>query len=247
MITKLAIWTPSVSSMFTSDYVSTIITTQIACASKGFGLEWGTIPGISILPLARNKAVNEFLKGDSTHFMFLDSDVGVCASDILECVESGVEFSALPYSRKNFDAELILSLIRNNPNIKPETLECIMSGPALQFNGSENNVIDKSLADIGFIDCDRVGTGAMILKRSVFEKMSHVVDEYIDRSNDENSEEQVKNYFGYSKKNGVFIGEDWTFCDNWKSIGGTIYLKLNAKTTHEGRIKYRHDLEALTK
>jgi hypothetical protein len=55
----------------------------------------------------------------------------------------------------------------------------------------------------------------------------------------------VKNYFGYSKKDGVFVGEDWTFCDNWKSIGGAIYLKLNAKTTHEGSVKYRHDIEAL--
>jgi hypothetical protein len=244
-MTKLAVWTPSISSMFASDYVRTVIGVQSECISIGFGFEWGTIPGVSILPIARNRAVNEFLKGDATHFMFLDSDVGAEAADIIACVESGVEFSALPYSRKNLDSELIVSIIRNNPAVGPEAISSVLSGPALQFNGSENNPIEKSLADIGFIECDRVGTGAMILKRSVFEKMSHIVDEYIDRSSDPNSNDLVKNYFGYSKKDGVFVGEDWTFCDNWKSIGGAIYLKLNAKTTHEGSVKYRHDIEAL--
>lgn len=244
-MTKLAVWTPSISSTFTSGYVRTVIDVQSECIRRGFEFEWGTIPGVSILPLARNKAVNEFLKGDSTHFMFLDSDVGVEAGDIVACVDSGVDFSALPYSRKNLDLELIVSIIRNNPGLGPEALSSVLSGPTLEFNGSENNPIEKSLADIGFIECDRVGTGAMILKRSVFEKMSHIVDEYIDRSSDSNSNDLVKNYFGYSKKDGVFVGEDWTFCDNWKSIGGAIYLKLNAKTTHEGSVKYRHDIEAL--
>lgn len=244
-MTKLSVWTPSISSMFTSGYVRTVIDVQSECIRRGFGFEWRTIPGVSILPLARNRAVNEFLNGDATHFMFLDSDVGAEAGDIVACVDSGVDFSALPYSRRNLDPEQILSIIRNNPGLGPEAIRSVLSGPALEFNGSENNPIEKSLADIGFIECDRVGTGAIILKRSVFEKMSHIVDEYIDRSFDKNSKDLVKNYFGYSRKDGVFLGEDWTFCDNWKSIGGAIYLKLNAKTTHEGPVAYRHDIEAL--
>ena len=242
---KLAVWTPSLTGTFTAGYVNSILRIQVECQRVGGKFSWGVVPGISILPVARNRSVVEFLKGDATHFMFLDSDVGVNAQDVMVCVLSGLEFTALPYSRRAFDPERALSIIQGTPGISAKSIASILSRPAFEFDGTEPKEIDPEVSELGFVVCDRVGTGAMILRREVFEKMAPIVDEYLDLMNDEQETITTKNFFGYSRKEGYFIGEDWTFCDHWNSLGEKIYLKVDAKTSHEGSIQYGYDFEAL--
>jgi hypothetical protein len=242
---KLAVWTPSLTGTFNVGYVNSILKMQVECQRVGGKFSWGVVPGISILPVARNRSVVEFLKGDATHFMFLDSDVGVNAQDVMVCVLSGLEFTALPYSRRAFDPERALSIIQNTPGITPKSIASILSRPAFEFFGTEPKEIDPELSELGFVVADRVGTGAMILRREVFEKMAPIVDDYLDLMNEEQESIKTKNFFGYSRKEGYFIGEDWTFCDQWSSLGEKIYLKVDAKTSHEGSIQYGYDFASL--
>jgi hypothetical protein len=242
---KLAVWTPSLTGTFNVGYVNSILKMQVEAQRVGGKFSWGVVPGISILPVARNRSVVEFLKGDATHFMFLDSDVGVNAQDVMVCVLSGLEFTALPYSRRAFDPARALSIIQGTPGIEPKSIASILARPAFEFHGTEPKEIDPAISELGFVVCDRVGTGAMILRREVFEKMAPIVDEYLDLMNEEQETITTKNFFGYSRKEGYFIGEDWTFCDQWTSLGEKIYLKVDAKTSHEGSIQYGYDFQAL--
>ncbi len=242
---KLAVWTPSLTGTFNVGYVNSILKMQVEAQRVGGKFSWGVVPGISILPVARNRSVVEFLKGDATHFMFLDSDVGVNAQDVMVCVLSGLEFTALPYSRRAFDPARALSIIQGTPGIEPKSIASILARPAFEFHGTEPKEIDPAISELGFVVCDRVGTGAMILRREVFEKMAPIVDEYLDLMNEEQENITTKNFFGYSRKEGYFIGEDWTFCDQWTSLGEKIYLKVDAKTSHEGSIQYGYDFQAL--
>jgi|694.fasta_scaffold04497_9 hypothetical protein len=242
---KLAVWTPSLTGTFNVGYVNSILKMQVEAQRVGGKFSWGVVPGISILPVARNRSVVEFLKGDATHFMFLDSDVGVNAQDVMVCVLSGLDFTALPYSRRAFDPARALSIIQGTPGIEPKSIASILARPAFEFHGTEPKEIDPEISELGFVVCDRVGTGAMILRREVFEKMAPIVDEYFDLMNEEQETITTKNFFGYSRKEGYFIGEDWTFCDQWTSLGEKIYLKVDAKTSHEGSIQYGYDFQAL--
>jgi len=239
------VWTPSLTGTFNVGYVNSILKMQVEAQRVGGKFSWGVVPGISILPVARNRSVVEFLKGDATHFMFLDSDVGVNAQDVMVCVLSGLEFTALPYSRRAFDPARALSIIQGTPGIEPKSIASILARPAFEFHGTEPKEIDPAISELGFVVCDRVGTGAMILRREVFEKMAPIVDEYLDLMNEEQETITTKNFFGYSRKEGYFIGEDWTFCDQWTSLGEKIYLKVDAKTSHEGSIQYGYDFQAL--
>lgn len=244
---KLELWTPSIDSKFTSGYVKTVLNTQIECQKQGIGFAWGSIPNTSILPVARNRAVVEFMSRNATHFMFLDSDVSVDSKDVMACILSDLEFTAIPYSRRHFDKAMALSIIRNNPNITENGVLSSISGAAFQLNNLESKKIDKRAKEFNLVPCSRVGAGAMILKRSVFEKMSSIVDEYIDKTDESQKEIKTKNYFGYSKKDGLFIGEDWTFCDQWNSLGETIYLKIDANSAHEGTVNYEYNFYELNK
>jgi hypothetical protein len=83
----------------------------------------------------------------------------------------------------------------------------------------------------------------MVIKREVFEKFQQAFpgrtyNEYVD-----NQPVNTFEYFRYTKnENNFFVGEDYTFCNDWRSIGGEIWLKVDAETTHMTSIELRWNL-----
>lgn len=77
----------------------------------------------------------------------------------------------------------------------------------------------------GFAEVRRIPAGFMLVKRAVFGQIAKAI-----------SPEQVPVYFETPvspNKTGI-IGEDWAFCDRWRSIGGRVFVDTTLRLSHYG-------------
>ena len=83
------------------------------------------------------------------------------------------------------------------------------------------------------------GTGFMIIKREVFEKLADLVPTYNNDVNDlagNIKADEIKEYFATSIEPGTnrLLSEDYHFCRIWREAGGKIYAAPWAHLSHVG-------------
>lgn len=254
---SVAVYTPSLTGHFAYSYVGTVVALQRACIMNGVGFSWGTVVGSSILPTARNRCVDRFMRSNATHMFFLDGDVGVSAEDVLMLAASGVEFSAIPYSKRVVDWARAVDSVQGIKNTNPRVLASLMATPAFNVPYQQED-IPEEYVKLGLVRASHAATGAMLLKRSVFEKFvaagkAPEILEGISNAQEGRSLfgdgqmgtgplEPMHEYFSYAKdEKGLFIGEDYNFCQTWREMGNDVWLKLNAKSVHVGETSFEFD------
>jgi hypothetical protein len=89
----------------------------------------------------------------------------------------------------------------------------------------------------GLLEVTKTGTGFFLVKRHVFEKLkTHPAvkpfanDIGLDKSLDEN----MKTYFDTAVRENRYYSEDWTFCENWRDIGGKVFVDKRVLLKHVG-------------
>jgi hypothetical protein len=121
-----------------------------------------------------------------------------------------------------------------------------------------DNYIDSSAEPTEVLE---IGTGYMLIKREVFEKMQeklpsikykpdHIGQESFDGSR------YIHAYFDtvIDTKDSItgggtdrYLSEDYMFCQMWRKIGGKVYLCPWMKTKHIGSYAFTGDLAAIAK
>lgn len=237
---SLYVWTPSLTGSFSSNYVESVLRIQKLCQESGIDFAWGSVGKCSMLPAVRNKCVHEFLKSGMTHMLFLDADIGVQSNNVIECVTSNLEFTSLPYAQRHIEPLRLSSMIKAKLDVSLEEVQSMLASPTHQ--NDTNYETDELALSLGYIQVDAVGTGASVMKREVFEKLSPSTGDYIDFNAYQTEPELIKNYYRYSiDLDGNYVSEDYAFSYAWRSIGGKIFIKESAVTTHEGTINYIHN------
>jgi hypothetical protein len=91
----------------------------------------------------------------------------------------------------------------------------------------------------GWLEVRHGGTGFMLIKREVFEKLAPKVPEYR-ASTKKNKEGKftkplTKQYFDTSiDETGCLLSEDYHFCNVWRKYGGKVFANVNIKFNHIG-------------
>lgn len=239
---SLYVVTPSLHGDFGTHYIRTILTLQRECEKVGIKFSWGVIVGQSVLVQARNQAIKKFLATNCTHALLLDADVGVHPMDVIACMIADEPFTALPYPKRGMEMNRAARLIAVGADLGGEVINTALSQPA--FVLSENTTPpSEDLLALNFVRASHVGTGAMVLKREVFDKFmdtfkGRTYREYVDSNPTETFE-----FFRFSRnEEGFFVGEDYTFCNEWREMGGEIWLKVDARTTHMSSIELEWNL-----
>lgn len=176
--------------------------------SLGVSVFLSDMSGCSIITMARNSLVNEFLKTDATDMLFIDSDVIVTPDDVLRllCQHTGRDVTAGMYPRRASDKKFFLDVHYDDNG-------------DLEFDGS-------------LMRANRVGTGFMMISRSIIEKMVANHPEWKYENKDGNG--TVSALFDFAVKDGKFVGEDYLFCDRVRDIGGTIWVDVDISLPHIG-------------
>jgi hypothetical protein len=176
--------------------------------SLGVSVFLSDMSNCSIITMARNALVNEFLKTDATDMLFIDSDVIVTPDDVLRLLaqHTGRDVTAGIYPRRAKDKRFFLDVF---------------------FDESGDLVFDGSLMRIR-----RIGTGFMMISRGIIEKMiaANPQWQYMNKEGTGN----VAAVFDFAIKDGNFVGEDYLFCDRVTELGGKIWLDVDICLPHIG-------------
>jgi len=132
------------------------------------------------------------------------------------------------------------------------SLEAYLKANLMNYtmNYGEEKQVQNNLLDV-----KHIGTGFMLIKRKVFEKMmeEHKETKYDDDIGILNAEENefLYNLFDTqthpgSDKRVHLLSEDYLFCKNWIDMGGKVYLEVTSPLTHTGTFTFQgHFLASL--
>ena len=174
----------------------------------GVAVTLSDISNCSIITLARNSLVNEFLKTDCTELLFIDSDVVVSPEDILRLMaQSGdKDITAGTYPRRSHDKKFFTDLYWTEDD-------------NLEFDGSLMRV-------------KRIGTGFMLIQRHVIEKMAQAHPEWSYKNKP--TGERMAALFDFEIRDDQYVGEDYLFCDRATEMGFTVHVDVDISLPHIG-------------
>jgi hypothetical protein len=99
-------------------------------------------------------------------------------------------------------------------------------------NGFEGAKEDGPLQEVS-----KTGTGFMLIKRHVFEKLNRhpsVKTFANDIGLPKDLDPYMKTYFDTAVRENRYYSEDWTFCENWRDFGGEVWVDKRVLLKHTG-------------
>ena len=194
----------------------------ILMASKS-GLQWSldTMVNESLVTRARNNLMAKMMtNAAATHFMFIDADIRFQPEAIFMMLAADKDVIGGLYPKKALPISYVI-------NVKPGT---------------------QIINDI--FPVDTMGTGFMMFKRHVYEKLcaAHPECKYVDDVGlGKQYEPTMFSIFDTEiDEKGHYLSEDWTFCRRWARIGGEIYAHAKVLLNHSGHYEFAGDLSVLT-
>lgn len=182
-----------------------------ANTARQLGIDWTleTMVNESLISRARNTLTAKFLDmPDATHLFFVDADIGWEPWHLLVLL--------------NRDVDVIGGLYP----MKTMPIKWVVNG----FEGAETG--PDHLQEVS-----KAGTGFLLMKKHVFEKLkAHpAVKQYNnDIGLDPKYDKHLKTYFDTAVRQNRYYSEDWTFCENWRDIGGKIWMDKRVLLRHTG-------------
>ena len=207
--TKVHIAMPCYGGMLTESTFMSFI--KWANTARQLGIDWTleTMVNESLISRARNTLTAKFLDmPEATHLFFVDADIGWEPWHLLVLL--------------NRDVDVIGGLYP----MKTMPIKWVVNG----FEGAEEG-------SDGLQEVSKAGTGFLLMKKHVFEKMnSHpAVKQYKnDIGLDPKYDQYLKTYFDTAVRQNRYYSEDWTFCENWRDIGGKIWVDKRVLLRHSG-------------
>ena len=207
--TKVHIAMPCYGGMLTESTFMSFI--KWANTARQLNIDWTleTMVNESLISRARNTLTAKFLDmPDATHLFFVDADIGWEPWHLLVLL--------------NRDVDVIGGLYP----MKTMPIKWVVNG----FEGAEEG-------PDGLQEVSKAGTGFLLMKKHVFEKLkSHpAVKQYKnDIGLDPKYDQHLKTYFDTAVRQNRYYSEDWTFCENWRDMGGKIWMDKRVLLRHSG-------------
>jgi hypothetical protein len=182
-----------------------------ANTARQLGIDWTmeTMTNESLISRARNTLTAKFLSNpDSTHLMFIDADIGWEPWHLLVLLNRDVDVIGGLYPMKSLPVKW-----------------CVNG-----FDGAEEG-------PDGLQEVTKTGTGFLLMKRGVFEKLNaHPAVKPFNSDIGLPPELNVymKTYFDTAVRENRYYSEDWTFCENWRDIGGKVWVDKRILLRHTG-------------
>jgi hypothetical protein len=240
---KLFVATPMYGGMAHGLYLKSCLDLQGIMSRYGVDVKFSFLFNESLITRARNYLVDEFLRSDCTHLLFLDSDIHYNPQDVVALLALDKDVIGGPYPKKSINWNNIAHAARNHPDLEPRELETLVGEYVFNVvKGTSQFSVTEPLEVL------EIGTGFMLVKREVFDKMAveypnirykpdHVGQAHFDGSR------YIHAYFdtvidtkesitgGGSER---YLSEDYMFCQMWRKMGGDIFLCPWMKTQHIG-------------
>lgn len=207
--TRVHIAMPCYGGMLTESTFMSFI--KWANTARQLGIDWTleTMVNESLISRARNTLTAKFLDmPEATHLFFVDADIGWEPWHLLVLL--------------NRDVDVIGGLYP----MKTMPIKWVVNG----FDGAETG-------PDGLQEVSKAGTGFLLMKKHVFEKLNKhpAVKQYKnDIGLDPKYDQYLKTYFDTAVRQNRYYSEDWTACENWRDLGGKVWVDKRVLLRHSG-------------
>ena len=223
------------------------------CTQHGISLRFYYLFNESLIQRARNYVVDEFLRSDATHLMFIDADIGFRASDVLSLLAIQTSYPdqydilTAPYPKKTIAWEKVKQAVERGFGQNPFDLANFAADYV--FNPLPGTIEFRLDEPVGVSEA---GTGFMLIPRSVFEKYEQAYPQYKykpDHVRTENFDgsREIMAYFDcqIDPESRRYLSEDYFFCRNAGKIGIKTHMCPWINLVHVGSYVYRGSLPAM--
>lgn len=222
----IAIGTPMYGGMCYSEFVVSITQLQHAMTENKHKLTCLFMSNESLVQRARNAIVHTFLNNtDASHLLFCDSDQGFTANDVALMIKEDKDIITGIVPMKDINWELIKKAVKKNKK------------NLIDYSGYFNTTFLKNKDRKKVFEIKYGGSGFMLIKRQVFEKMIPFTDYYLNGAVELNKQ-KVYNFFSVDNIKNELLSEDYSFCLKWKNLGGKIWAAPWAKIVHVGTYRF---------
>lgn len=240
----IMIATPMYGGLCTSSYVHGLLRTVVNLQARGMNVVWGQLTNESLIPRGRNELVRLFMEQDYEYLMFIDADIGFDETGVQTLLDADRDIACGIYPKKEIDWEGVTTAAAEG-KARPQDY-----AGAFVFNTVHDAAGGNEGEDTDTTGCFEVrhgGTGFMLIKRHVFDKLAEHVPEYRTSSfkGEEGNyrRELTKEFFATSiDHTGTLLSEDYHFCELWRNHGGKVYANPFIKLEHVGQHVYSGDV-----
>ena len=239
--------TPMYGGMTTGFYMQSVCKLQAGFSSLGWNFMSSFVFNESLITRARNSVAHQFLKTEATHLLFIDADIRFEAEHIAAMVEADVDVLCGIYPKKEINWNMVERAVKSGvpvDQLKKHTASFVLN---LLEDAREVTVAQNKPFEIM-----AGGTGCMLIKRAVFEKMIGLVPSYTNDVGDlagNIGAELIHEFFSTSidDASNRLLSEDYHFCFKWREAGGKIHAAPWVKLAHIGTYIFEGGLLEETK
>ena len=212
---KLFIGIPTYDGKLNIKLAYTLAAFMPVALKHGISVKLGHVSGCSIITMARNSLVDQFLKSDCTELLFIDADVIPTVEDIMRLMaqSTGRDVTAGMYPRRAKDRKFFMDFYLDEQ--------------------------DELVFEDAMMRALRVGTGFMWINRHVIEKIAKNSETYLAPD----GVGEIANIFEFSMHDGKFVGEDYFFCDKAGMLGYEVWIDVEICIPHLGQEEFTNDFK----
>lgn len=242
---KLFVATPMYAGQCTGLYTRSLFALTAMATHIGIPMHLSTSFNEALIPRARNYLVDEFLRSDATHMLFIDADIGFNPFDVLSMLsqvspnpsDDPYDIIAGPYPKKVISWEKVkMAMDKGMVGSNPHDLTKYMGDFVFNVKpGTDKIYLGKP------VEVLEAGTGFMMIRRSTFDTFKEKFPSYGYLPDDPRTEHfdgsrEIHMYFQaeIDPKSKRYLSEDYWFCQKCQEIGMKIFLCPWMKTCHVG-------------
>jgi len=254
---KLFVATPMYGGQCNGIYTRSICDLTALCVKYGIEVRSYFLFNESLITRARNYCVDEFLRSDAEHLLFIDSDIGFNPQDVialmaLQSPESPYDVIAAPYPKKCITWEKIYAAVNkgvvdNNPSVLEDFVGDFVFNPAMDKGEQSKTIRLDEPAEVL-----ETGTGFMMIRRSTFDKYKEHYPQYSYKPDHIRTEafdgsREIHAYFDciIDPETKRYLSEDYMFCQNVRKMGSKVWLCPWMHLQHAGTYIFAGKLAAL--
>jgi hypothetical protein len=191
----------------------------------------------SLITRARNNLVSQFLESDCTHLLFIDADQQWRGVDIYHMLQADKEIIVGMCPKKEINWQTVRQAAeRGEADLSKFTGSFVVN----LLDGSQSVSVPQNQP----FEIAAGGTGIMLIKREVFEKLKEHVPTFKNDMSHMPGGKEVYRFFTESidPESQRLLSEDYHFCHLWRSVGGKIWAAPWCKIGHFGSYNFTGQL-----
>jgi hypothetical protein len=234
--------TPMYGGQCSGMYTRSIADLTALCSKYKIPLQFYFLFNESLITRARNYCCDEFLRSKMTHLMFIDSDIGFNANDVIAMLalsmqEKNMDIVCGPYPKKTISWEKVKAAVdKGVADDDPRVLENFVGDYVFNPKSGQGGILLSEPVEVM-----EGGTGFMLIKRETFEvydkaypellyKPDHVRTDAFDGSR------EIMAYFDciIDPESKRYLSEDYMFCYAAQRAGLKVWLCPWIQLKHVG-------------